>query len=225
MSPVFEFPSYTIDSIKKHTFPRLTSFFHQHFITEASYLAIMQFLEKIILHDDIVIEKNYSKQLTRINHLWWSELFPDLPDFIPLDAESIVSEILIAHLHENTILTQMMTHANIQPYIEQYFNGISCCFDLVDHTGTYLFWYLDENNNRHALWREGDELVSTYNVFRIKMQHEEILYHLNQHHLIPSGLLIYTTLSCYYGVTCLGGFAQGNYLSKIQEAYSMLTVV
>lgn len=48
---------------------------------------------------------------------------------------------------------------------------------------------------------------------------EEYQYHLKQGHLIPSGLLIYTMFACYYGLTCFGGFAQGEYLPRIQEAF------
>jgi len=33
---------------------------------------------------------------------------------------------------------------------------------------------------------------------------------------------MYSTLACYYGVTCFGGFAQGTYLPQIFAAYSKI---
>jgi len=56
-------------------------------------------------------------------------MFPDLPEFIPLDAEALILEILIDHLERNTTITELLTNSKIQPLIEQYFDGISCCFE------------------------------------------------------------------------------------------------
>lgn len=56
-------------------------------------------------------------------------MFPDSPPFIPLAAEELVREILIDHLGRNTIITELLTGIEIQPFIEEYFNGISCCFE------------------------------------------------------------------------------------------------
>lgn len=54
------------------------------------------------------------------------------------------------------------------------------------------------------------------------MRSETISHHLTQRDLIPSGLLVYTIFACYYGITCFGGFAQGDYLPHMQEAYKRL---
>ncbi len=64
--------------------------------------------------------------------------------------------------------------------------------------------------------------MSQDKIFRMKMTYDEYQYHLKHGHLIPSGLLIYTMFACYYGLTCFGGFAQGEYLSRIQEAFKKI---
>ena len=57
-------------------------------------------------------------------------MFPGLPKFIPLDAEDIVCTILQKHIREDTLLTRILTNGGLQPLIEKYFDGISCCFDM-----------------------------------------------------------------------------------------------
>jgi len=77
-----------------------------------------------------------------------------MPASISLDAEELVVELLKKHLQEETSFSRLLTDIDIQSSIEEVFDGISCCFDRAKHSGTYLFWYLDEHNRRHALWRE-----------------------------------------------------------------------
>ncbi len=186
------------------------------------YQKIQSFIAQYVLNPSVLACHTYSEQITRLNYLWWHDLFSDFPKYISLDSENIVVEILQKHLRTNTVIARMITDQALQPSIEHSFDGISCCFNLSNRSGTYLFWYLDEYHKRHALWREGDELVSMDKSFRIKMISEEYIYHLQHRHLIPSGLLVYSILACYYGVTCFGGFAQGEYLPKIQQAFETI---
>ncbi len=219
MSPVFGLWGYTAEDIRHHSFPRIDSYLRDNIITEEKYTQIKLFLNNFVLRNDILWEKSYSSQITRLNNTWWSHMFPDLPDFIPLDAEELISQILINHLERNTEIAKFMTNPLIQPFIEEYFDGISCCFDQESKRWTYLFWYLDEENNRHALWRENDTLMTSDKDFQIKLDTSSLIEHLVSWKLIPSWLLVYTLLSCYYQLTCFWGFSQGDYLWKIQKAY------
>lgn len=221
MSPVFRLPSYSGDTQEK-IIARIDQLKNNKTITPETFSRITEFISRHVFHEKIIFCTTYSEQLTQLNMAWWQDIFPNMPDYIPLDAEDIISELLQHHLHTNSILSRILTDRALQPLIEQYFNGISCCFDLANKSGTYLFWYLDENQVRHALWRDGNELVSADKSCRIALEHEELHYHISRRHLIPSGLLMYTTLTCYYGLTCFGGFAQGNYLPKIQKSYCEL---
>jgi hypothetical protein len=113
----------------------------------------------------------------------------------------------------------MLTNMTLQEAIEEEFDGISCCFDRKAKKWTYLFWYLDKESKRHALWREGNELVSIDNKFRMQMTQETYRYHLERGYLVPSGLLVYSLFVCYYGVTCFWGIFQESYLPVLKKAF------
>lgn len=154
MCPVFRFPAYSLEDIESNCIKRLSQYRTDAYISEESYQKILHFLTVSVLDEAILALPTYSEQITRLNHIWWNSLFPDLPPYISLDAEDIVVELLQNHLQTDTVMAQLLTDITLQPRIEEYFNGISCCFDLSNHSGTYLFWYLDEHHKRHALWRE-----------------------------------------------------------------------
>lgn len=225
MSSVFWQPAYTDLDIEKHTFSALDRAFQQGYIDLHRMRQVRDILTDIFLNPHILAQSSYSDQITLINRaLWWL-----LPDFfssdsrevpISLNAEEIVLSLLEYHLNHQTDLSRLLTDLALQPHIEEAFNGIQCCFNRKNRSGTYLFWYLDEHHHRHALWREWAELVSADPSFRVQMNTEEYLYHLQNNHLIPSGLLVYSILSAYYGVTCFGWFSQGSYLPRIQRAFA-----
>lgn len=219
MCPVFGLSGYTREDIKHHAFPRIDTYLHDEIITGEQYAQIGLFLNDFVLREDVLWEKFYSSQITRLNHIWWSHMFPDLPPFIPLGAEELIQETLIDHLNRSTIITKLLTSIEIQPFIEEYFNGISCCFDRENKHWTYLFWYLDDENNRHALWREDDTLATLDKNFVVQLQASSLIENLTLWQLIPSWMLVYTILSGYYQLTCFGGFSQWDYLGKIQKAY------
>jgi len=219
MCPVFALPAYTRRDIEENCIKRLKKYYREYIISEGMYEDILEFIQQHILDSWILAVKTYSEQITHLNHIWWATLFPEMPASISLDAEDLVIELLKKHLHEETSFSRLFTDMDIQSDIEEAFDGISCCFDRKNHSGTYLFWYLDAENKRHALWREDDELVSIDKSFRMKMTPEAYKYHFEQNRLIPSGLLVYTLFVCYYGVTCFGGIFQGAYLPALKKAF------
>ncbi|MEI8096584.1 MAG: hypothetical protein WCG73_00545, partial [Candidatus Moraniibacteriota bacterium] len=89
--------------------------------------------------------------------------------------------------------------------------------------GTFLFWYFPQGSKRRiALRREGRELVSVDSVHRILLEPENIKTLIEQMELIPSTMLSLSILHCYYGVKCLGGFSQVNYLAYIEKAWNKI---
>lgn len=219
MSPVFGLSGYTREDIRHHAFPRIDAYLRDKMITEQQYAQIQLFLNDFVLKQDILERKTYSEQITLLNHIWWSHIFPDLPQFIPLGVEELVRQILIDHLGRNTIITELLTNTEIQPFLEEYFDGISCCFERKSSRWTYLFWHLDEENNRHALWREDDTLATVGKNFSIQLRTSSLAENLALWRLIPSWMLVYTVLSCYYQLTCFGGVFQHEYLAKISEGF------
>ncbi len=243
MDPVFRHPTFTLADIEKTTLPKLKSYLEANYISKELFESVSAFLKWYVLDEQILNCGTYSEQITLLNHTWWNTLFRktpyskwvlltsppplsggqiQMPDFIPLDAEDIVSELLIRHLKNDTPLTRIMTDIALQPMIEENFDGISCCFDLVKKSWTYLFWYLDKNNNRHSLWSDGGNLMDEKREICIPLKAQSIIQYLLSWSLIPSGLLTYTTLACYYGLTCFGWIFQDTYLTAIKQAYKKI---
>lgn len=223
MLPVYNLSSYTRNHITQYTLPALHNALKNNSIYSSKSDILYTVIRKILENDTVLNEKTYSKQITQINSMLWEEIFKwKLPALICLDAEDIVRELLLMLIHQESLLSKMIFDKKTSLRVEEYFDWIACCFTRKKDIGTYLFWYLDEKNNRHALWREWDELIIKNRSLRIKMDTWTLAYYLSSGKLIPSGLLIYTMLDCYYGITCFGGFSQWTYLPQMQDAYIKL---
>jgi hypothetical protein len=155
MCPVYGYPARTKGDIQKYFIKRLEQFRIKQVLREEKYNSIRDFSEKHLLSETFLSAPSYSDQSTLLNFYVWKYLFSEtLPSFIPLDAEALVADILIKHFEENTLFGLGLASNTLYPKIEELFDGIQCCFDRKEKKGTYLFWYLDEERNRYALWRE-----------------------------------------------------------------------
>ncbi len=135
----------------------------------------------------VLKQESYAQQIMVLNSKLWEDLFHEtLPPLITLDGEDSVSQILIYHLSKNTGLTNFLISPDMQTSIEENFDGISCCFNKEKHQGTYLFWYLDENNKRYALWRSNTELRTDDGKIIIPLNQASLILQLKGKRLIPS---------------------------------------
>lgn len=130
MHPVFHLESYTRENIMTSCLAKLRSYLRKSYITEETYENTYNIIQTSILQEDLLSCKSYTEQITQFNHVWWEKLFPGLPSFIPLDAEDITNYMLRHHLHEETFVKDILTDISLQPLIEEYFDGIPCCFNL-----------------------------------------------------------------------------------------------
>lgn len=183
--------------------------------------------EAIYLAPDVLREKTFSNQIGLTNLALGQSLFsaakPTLPRLIYLNEEAIVLRLLLAHLERATPLAQILLESSVQEKIEILFDGIPGGFTLSQHQGTFLFWYLPHgSSHRIALWRKGEQLVSLDGSVTIELTPSSLKKHIELHELLPSTMLSMITLSCYYGLTCFGGFSQVNYLTWMTEAYRKL---
>jgi hypothetical protein len=88
-----------------------------------------------------------------------------------------------------------------------------------------MFWGLPKGSKyRVQLWKEGNFLVSQDGSYRIELTPENLKKALEANELIPSLMLSYIILSFYYGIKCLGGFSQVNYLTFMKNAYIKMQV-
>lgn len=167
----------------------------------------------------------YGEQVGITNQALWQKFFAPnhatAPSLIYLEQERVVAELLMDyHLGHNTIISNILFNPRLEPLMHHYFQGIRGAFSLDDKSGTYLFWALPKGQKyRKQLWKRNNELTTEDGSYRIPLEPEAISSALQSGELIPSMLLTFIVLSFYYGLKCLGGFSQVNYLTFMKRAY------
>ena len=189
---------------------------------------ITSVLDSVYLTSEALSSESYSDQITRTNFNLWKEFFSQsttvLPDLIYLELERIVSNLLQKHhMTPGSRLHEFIFNSDILAQIEKSFDGIPSAFSIKQKKGTFLFWYFPQGTNKRiALWRKGTDLIPEDGSCVIPLEPANITRLLEQRELIPSNMLSLVTLSCYYGIKCLGGFSQVNYLTSFHEAYATI---
>lgn len=183
-------------------------------------------LDEIYLRPEVLDSEDFSDQVTKTNfHLWKKFFGPkyqnDAPNLIYLEQESLVSKLLINyHLFADTTITHLLLDPDYDSLIQMYFEGIMGAFDRKSKYGTYLFWALPKGAKyRVQMWKEGNKLVTEDGSYSIELKPEVIQKALESKEIIPSMMLCYIVLAFYYGLKCLGGFSQVNYLTFMKNAY------
>ncbi|MBI5753725.1 hypothetical protein HZA40_01110 [Candidatus Peregrinibacteria bacterium] len=182
-------------------------------------------IKEIYEHPEIFQCESYCEQVGKTNFKLWNKFFEasnvQLPNLIFLEQETLVVELLTKyHLHQDTILNHMLFDPRYEPFINNYFEDIFGSFSRKDSTGTYLFWALPKGSRENLqLWRKGNYLVSKDESYKIELQPELIKDAMARKELIPGLLLNFCTLCFYYGLKCLGGFNQVNYLTLMKNNY------
>lgn len=167
----------------------------------------------------------FSDQVTLTNTRLWNQFFApnhaNAPRLIYLEQETVVAELLIDyHLNHDTIIKHILFNPKLEPLVKKYFQGIRGAFSLLEQSGTYFFWALPKGQKyRQQLWKRGEYLVTADESYRIALTPEAIAEALRTKEIIPSMLLTFVVLAFYYGLKCLGGFSQVNYLTFMKRAY------
>ncbi len=191
---------------------------------------INSLLNDVYARPEIFEAVNFSDQVTKTNAVLWKKFFGYCsarpPNLIYLEQETLVNELLINHhIHAHTIITHFLFDTDYDSMIAHYFEGITGAFSREDKSGTYLFWGLPQGAKyRIQLWKEGRYLVSADGSYRFELTPENLQKALQTKELVPSMMLCYTVLSFYYGLKCLGGFSQVNYLTLMKNAYIKMQV-
>ncbi|MEK7084148.1 MAG: hypothetical protein AAB932_02875 [Patescibacteria group bacterium] len=226
--PVFDFRAYTTADLKKMKI-LLHEMTGRREVAKTVTARVEEILDDIYGRDDVLQCKNYADQVTKTNFLLWQRLCPGTEkksiNFIYVEQERIVADLFITHhLTEPTILHKMLFDTAVSHQFIQHFDGLPESFSTVKGTGTYLFWYVVPTCKKHRLrlWRENGFLVAEGGKYRIPLTPEGIREGIESGVLLPSVLLTFLTMACYYGVTCLGGMGQTSYMPKIKDAYIAL---
>ncbi|EKD63700.1 MAG: hypothetical protein ACD_51C00225G0007 [uncultured bacterium] len=186
---------------------------------------IHSILDEIYATPDVLACTNYADQISKTNFKLWKKFFKDsevyVPDLVYLEQETIVEKLIIDyHLYADTTITHLLFDSDYDPLVMKYFDKIMCAFDLEKKQGTYLFWGIsDQGNYRVQLWKKDGWLVSEDGKFKLELKPEILKEALEQRKIIPSIMLVFIVLAFYYGLKCLGGFSQVNYLTMMKDAY------
>jgi len=227
LSPVFRLRPFTISDIKRMQDEIEVKCFNGTYSKKLRD-KLKFLLESIYNIKGVLNARTFADQITITNFYLWQELFKvsrgKLSNLIYLEQEKIVTHLLVKHhLFSDTDVNKFIFKSDILDKIEDLFDGIPGAFTNKEDKGTFLFWYLPQGSKRRiALRREKQELVSADSTFRISLQPEIIKILLEQMKLIPSTMLSLAVLHCYYGVKCLGGFSQVNYLTNIEKAWNKI---
>lgn len=200
-------------------------------ILDAEYEKIRALLNEIYKTPEIFAAKSYAEQVGKTNFKLWQKYFEasnvKLPNLVYLEIEDIVVKLITNfHLYHDTIINHVLFDPKYEPFINDYFEGIFGSFTRAESVGTYLFWAAPPPGGKfnQQLWRKGNHLVSADESVKIELHPEAIREAMASKQLIPSLLLDYMVISFYYGLKCLGGFNQVNYLTLMKNAYIKMNV-
>lgn len=186
---------------------------------------LQQLLQDVYNQPEVLACKSYAEQIFKTNFKLWKKFFHlpenEIPDLVYLDQESVVIKLLTNyHLAPDSTIYHLLFDPEYDQLMMRNFDGIMSAFDLKKKLGTYLFWGIsDENNYRVQLWKKDGCLVSDDGKFKLELHPEVLREALTQKKIIPSIVLVFIVLCFYYGLKCLGGFSQVNYLTLMKNAY------
>jgi len=224
LCPVYNFRQYTKEDIDRAR-QLLRAEVADNDIPQEEADRVSQIIDEIYDQPEIYACDNYSDQVTKTNFKIWKKFFGQSvdksPDLIYIEQEAVVARLLIKyHIHGDSTITHVLFDNNYDNLVEQYFDDIQGAFSKKSKYGTYLFWALPKGAKyRIQLWKEGNKLVSEDRSYEIELTPEKIEEALAKKELIPSMMLTFIVLSFYYGLKCLGGFSQVNYLTFMKNAY------
>ncbi|MFA6304417.1 MAG: hypothetical protein WCV73_02590 [Patescibacteria group bacterium] len=223
--PVFNFPKYTEENITS-TFKLLYEKVQSGELTQAVAEKAVGLLEEIYLKPDVLEANDYSEQITKTNFTLWQKFFNAMkikhaPNLIYLEQESLVNRLLINHhLFEDTVISRMIFDPSFEKLILKYFDNIQGAFSVAEGWGTYFFWALPKGAKyRLQLFKQGNYLASADGSYKVALTPDGLYQALVKKELIPSMMMCYVLLTFYYGLKCLGGFSQVNYLTFMKKAY------
>lgn len=226
---VYALPAYDRQVIDKLQH-QLTTKIGKKEIDDRTYERLRALLQDVYGAPDIFQCPSYGQQISKTNQSLWKEFFRSsdvkLPNLIYLEVEDIVVRLLTKHhLIQDTVLNHVLFDPRYEPFINEYFEGIFGSFSRSDATGTYLFWALPPGARyNQQLWRKGRYLITKDESFKIELHPEALRDAMLSKQLIPNLLLNFMTVSFYYGLKCLGGFNQVNYLTLMKNAYIKMNV-
>ncbi len=222
--PVFNFRSYTTTEIEQ-----VKKTIHKNKYRSEIEDKLVALLDDVYLQPAALAAGTFSEQVTLTNAALWRKFFQpnSAPaELLSIEQESVVTALLLRyHLDQDTIIQHVLLDDAYEPILKQYFDGIMGGFSTTEHSGSYLFWALPPGQKyRVQLWKQGNQLVTDDGSYRVDLTVDALRGALERKEIFPTTLLDFFVLSFYYGLKCLGGFNQINYLTSMKDAYIKMNV-
>lgn len=227
--PVYTFRPYTAAEVQK-TMNQLHAKVRDGDVPPTIGEKLQTIIHSVYAREDVLAATSFRDQAAITNFHLWKQIFTAsnvrMPSLIDLDQEDIVVRLLIKyHLYQNSVINDILFNPKREPFINDFFEGIFGSFSRKNATGTYLFWARTPGSrHKQQLWRKGNSLISKDGSYSIELHPEVIQRALERRELIPGLLLNFMVISFYYGLKCLGGFNQVNYLTFMKNAYIKMNV-
>ncbi|MFA6463724.1 MAG: hypothetical protein WCV55_01820 [Candidatus Paceibacterota bacterium] len=241
-------PLYGIPAISQKEFLKIKDYFFGKDISKKNKKRFSSFIEKCLERDDLWKpadhrllaqsmaggQKRFCEQLTILNDIWWDEIFGGLRgDILYLEVEELVKNILLSSFekpvrHSSTnatadgtdILSEIFFNEERRNLYLKNFDGVTGAHNIQNKTGSFLFWFIDEKENkRKQLFLNGKNLETEDKKTIIPLESDLLKKYLNDYSLMPSMALCYSILAFHYGLTLGGGFSQIQYLGDMKIAW------
>jgi hypothetical protein len=189
-------------------------------IAGADRLRLLELAEDLCFRQDVLAAGDFSSQASLISARLWEKTFPAAPKVVYLPLENLVGDIIISHIAKDPqhALNRLLFTAQGWQLAEKHFQGSLGVFSR-GHKGSFLFWGIDGKKRRVHLYRKDAALAD--GGFSLPLDGESASSALALGRIYPTSLLCFLVL-LYYGLTCLGGFNQVNWLADIKTRFLSL---
>lgn len=144
-------------------------------------------------------QKSFSQQASMCTSELWHKVFPDAPRLLYLPLETIINDYIAAIAPDTThVLHKILFTKEGQKLWKKYFGD--------EHS--YMFWEIDLHGKRQKMQ---DFLFTP----------EQTIHALSKRKMYPTSPLCFVSL-LYAGVTCVGGFTQTTWLTRVAENFIKL---
>lgn len=195
-------------------------------INEEVYTKLSELIDEIYSGPHPLSVFDYVDQVTVTNYWLFKKLFKNyrksVPNLVFLSQEKIALQLILEHHLENkTSINRMMFDTQVLDLVQKHYDGISGAFSTKEDSGTFLFWGLPKHGKyRVQLYRKDNFLVDKEGSFKLELTPESIKKAILNNELIPSVMLTFALLACYYGYFLGGGHLQTEYLAQMKKAYA-----
>ena len=215
-------PLYGIPAISKNDFKKIKDHIYEKEISKQSRKRFLGFIEKSLQKKEIWGQKRFCEQLTILNDVWWNEIFGKLRgEILYLEAEELIKNILINSFEKKDKISEIFFNQERRNSFLINFDGIIGAHNNQHKHGSFLFWFIDEKENkRKPLFLKGENLETLDGKIVIPLNSKSIQEGLNNYSLMPGMALCYSILAFHYCLTLGGGFSQIQYLGEMKKAWS-----